>query len=398
MKQVYLDHAATTPLAPEVLKVMQPYLTEKYGNPSSFHTVGKAVADDLDQARADVVKVIGCRADEIIFTSGGTESDNLALLGYARKNQDKGKHVITTKTEHHAVLHVAQQLEKEGFEVTYLNVDSDGLVDPKKVMAAIRPDTILVSIIYANNEIGVIQPIAEIGNLIQKHRRDNEAEHLVFHTDACQAAGALEINIEKIHVDMMTLNGSKIYGPKGVGMLFKRRTLKVESLMYGGGQESGVRPGTENIAGIVGFAKALEIADSEKKKESERLIKLRDKLIEGIKNRVDKVRLNGHPTKRLPNNVNMSIGDVEGEAMLLYLDAQRVYCSTGSACTSASLDPSHVIMALGLPSEVAHGSVRFTLGRSTVEEDIDYVLEVFPSLVEKLRKISPVKVDDKYFK
>ena len=398
MKQVYLDHAATTPLDSQVLKAMQPYLTEKYGNPSSFHTAGKVVADDLDQARADVAKVVGCRADEIVFTSGGTESDNLALLGYARKKQDKGKHIITTKIEHHAVLHAAQQLEKEGFEVTYLEVDSDGLVDPKQVMAAIRPDTILVSIIYANNEIGVVQPVAEIGNLIQKHRRDNKAEHLVFHTDACQAAGALELNIEKIHVDMMTLNGSKIYGPKGVGTLFKRRNLKLQPLVFGGGQEFGIRPGTENIAGIIGFAKALEVADTNKKKESERLVKLRDKLIVGIQNKIDKVRLNGHPTKRLPNNVNMSIGDVEGEAMLLYLDAQGIYCSTGSACTSASLDPSHVIMALGLPSEVAHGSVRFTLGRSTTDKDIDHVLEVFPLLVEKLRKISPVKVDDKYFR
>jgi cysteine desulfurase len=398
MRKVYLDHAATTPLDSRVLEVMQPYLTEKYGNPSSFHSVGKSVADDLDQARADVIKVIGCRADEIIFTSGGTESDNLALLGYARKNQDKGKHVITTKTEHHAVLHVAKQLEKEGFEVTYLEVDSEGLVDPKQVMAAIRPDTLLVSIIYANNETGVVQPISEIGNLIQKYRRDNKVEHLVFHTDACQAAGALELNMEKIHVDMMTLNGSKIYGPKGVGMLFKRRALKLEPLMYGGGQESSVRPGTENIAGVIGFAKALEIADSEKNKESERLTGLRDGLITGIKKEILKVRLNGHATKRLPNNVNMSIGDIEGEAMLLYLDAKGIYCSTGSACTSASLDPSHVIMALGLPSEVAHGSVRFTLGRSTTQADIDYVLETFPPLVEKLRKISPVKVDDKYFK
>jgi len=398
MKQVYLDHAATTPLDTRAQEAMKPYLQERYGNPSSFHSVGKQVKDDLDQARSRISKLISARTSEIIFTSGGTESDNLALLGFARKNQDKGKHVITTRIEHHAVLHTAKQLEKEGFEVTYLNVDQDGLIDPKQVIAAIRPDTILVSIIYANNEIGVIQPISEIGNIIEKHRRDNQSEYPILHTDACQAAGALEIDVRKIHVDMMTLNGSKIYGPKGVGLLYKRRELKLESLMYGGGQESGVRPGTENIAGIIGLAKALEIAINEQGTESERLIELRDKLIVGIKDKISKVRLNGHATERLPNNVNLSIGDIEGEALLLYLDAQGIYCSTGSACTSASLDPSHVLLALGLPAEVAHSSLRLTLGRSTTEEDIDYVLEVLPGVVEKLRKISPVKVDDKYFK
>ena len=398
MKQVYLDHAATTPLDPRVQEAMKPYLQNKYGNPSSFHSVGKQVKDDLDHTRSKIAKLIGARTSEIIFTSGGTESDNLALLGFARKNQEKGKHIITTKIEHHAVLHAAKHLEKEGFEVTYLNVGQDGLIDPKKVVAAIRPDTILVSIIYANNEVGVVQPISEIGNQIEKHRRDSKTEYPVLHTDACQAAGALEIDIRKIHVDMMTLNGSKIYGPKGVGLLYKRRELKLEPLMYGGGQESGIRPGTENIAGIIGLAKALEIAINEQNKESERLIGLRDILIIGIKDKISKVRLNGHATERLPNNVNVSIGDVEGEALLLYLDAQGIYCSTGSACTSASLDPSHVLLALGLPAEVAHSSLRLTLGRSTTEKDIDYVLEALPGIVEKLRKISPVKVNDKYFK
>ncbi|MFH1142592.1 MAG: cysteine desulfurase family protein [Candidatus Uhrbacteria bacterium] len=397
MKDIYLDHAATTPLDVRVQEAMKPYLQERYGNPSSFHSTGKLVKDDLDQARSKIAKLIGARTSEVIFTSGGTESDNLALLGFARKNQNKGKHIITTRIEHHAVLHTTKQLEKEGFEVTCLGVDQDGLIDPKQVVAAIRPDTILISIIYANNEIGVIQPISEIGNIIEKYRRDNQSEYPVLHTDACQAAGALEIDVQKIHVDMMTLNGSKIYGPKGVGLLYKRRELKIEPLMYGGGQESGVRSGTENIAGIIGLTKALEIALDEQKKESDRLVKLRDRLIVGIKDKILKVRLNGHATKRLPNNVNMSIGDVEGEALLLYLDAQGIYCSTGSACTSTSLDPSHVLLALGLPAEVAHSSLRLTLGRSTTEKDVDYVLEVLPGIVEKLRKISPVKVDKKYF-
>ncbi len=397
MRNVYLDHAATTPLEPRVFEAMKPYFKDKYGNPSSFHSVGKAVKDDIDQARSRIAKLVGARTDEIIFTSGGTESDNLAVLGFARENAERGKHIITTPIEHHAVLHAIERLEKEGFEVTYLDVDETGLVDSKSVIREIRPDTILVSIMYANNEIGTVEPVAEIGNMIEKHRRDNDSEFPIFHTDACQAAGALEINTKRIHVDMMTLNGSKIYGPKGVGLLFARRGIKLRPLMYGGGQESGLRPGTENTAGIIGLAKALEIADQEKNKESERLIKLRDELIKGIRNKINRVRLNGHPQRRLPNNVNFSIADIEGEALLLYLDAKGIYCSTGSACTSASLDPSHVIMSLGLPSEVAHGSVRFTLGRSTTEDDIGYVLEVLPPLVERLRRISPVKIDPKYF-
>ena len=266
MKQVYLDHAATTPLDSRVYEAMKPYFEKGYGNPSSFHSVGKQVKDDLDQARAKTAKLLGARTEEIIFTSGGTESDNLALLGFARQNQDKGKHIITTRTEHHAVLHAAEQLEKEGFEMTYLDVDSDGLVSVDQVIKTIRPDTILISILYANNEIGVVQPISEIGNQVEKLRRDNDSEFPVLHTDACQAAGALEIDVRKIHADIMTLNGSKIYGPKGVGLLYKRRGVKVQPLMFGGGQESGVRPGTEDVAGIIGLVKALEIALQEQKK------------------------------------------------------------------------------------------------------------------------------------
>lgn len=279
MRNVYLDHAATTPLEPRALEAMEPYFHEKYGNPSSFHTAGKLVKDEFDQARGRIAKLLGARPDEIIFTSGGTESDNLAILGLARANTEHGKHIITTPIEHHAVLHSMEQLEREGFEITYVKVDKTGFVDPQRVMEAIRPDTILVSIMYANNEIGTVEPIAEIGNMIEKYRRDNGVEFPLLHTDACQAAGALEINTQKIHVDLLTLNGSKIYGPKGVGLLFARRGIKLQQLMFGGGQESGLRPGTENVAGIMGLARALEIAIEERIKESDRLTVLRDKLI-----------------------------------------------------------------------------------------------------------------------
>lgn len=397
-KIVYLDHAATTPLDPRVKEAMLPYLEEKFGNPSSFHAVGKEVKDAIDDARANIASLLSCRTDEILFTSGGTESDNLAILGYARKHASAGKHIITTKIEHHAVLEAVLHLEKkEGFEVTYLEPDRDGMVTVKQVEQALREDTILVSIMYANNEIGTILPIAEIGNMIQKWRSEHKRPELVFHTDACQAVGYLDVNLEKLHADMLTLNGSKMYGPKGVGLLFARRGIKLEPLQYGGGQERGLRPGTENVAGIIGLAKALELVVSLATKESERLTILRDKLISGIQERVPKTRLNGHKSERLANNVNISFMDIEGEALLLYLDAAGIEASTGSACTSASLDPSHVILALGLPYEVAHGSLRFSLGKGTTSEDVDYVLEKLPPLVEKLRSISPVSVDEKYF-
>ena len=397
-REVYLDHAATTPLHPAVREAMLPYLGEKFGNPSSFHGVGKKWKDDVDHARERVARVLHVRADEILFTSGGTESDNLAILGYARMNQSQGKHLITLSIEHHAVLETMMHLEKkEGFEVTYLEPDRDGLVTVEQVEAALREDTILVSIMYANNEIGTIEPIAQIGNVIQKWREVHKRPVLKFHTDACQTTGYLDLDVEKLHVDMFTLNGSKMYGPKGIGLLYVKRGIKLEPLQFGGSQERALRPGTENIAGIIGMATALELAQADREQETQRLIPLRDRLIEGIRSSIPKTRLNGHPTTRLPNNVNISIMDIEGEALILYLDAQGVYASTGSACTSASLDPSHVILALGLPYEVAHGSLRLTLGRSTTQEDVDYVIEVLPSLVEKLRSISPVHVDEKYF-
>ena len=397
-REVYLDHAATTPIHPAVRDAMLPYLGEKFGNPSSFHSVGKTVKDDVDDARERVARVLNVRADEILFTSGGTESDNLAILGYARMNQSHGKHLITTKIEHHAVLETMMHLEKkEGFEVTYLEPDRDGLVTVEQVQAALREDTILVSIMYANNEIGTIQPIAQIGNMIQKWREEHKRPALRFHTDACQAPEYLSLDVEKLHVDMLTLNGSKMYGPKGIGLLYVKRGIKLEPLQYGGSQERAIRPGTENVAGIIGMATALELAQADRENETHRLTPLRDRLIEGIRSSISKTRLNGHATTRLPNNVNISIMDIEGEALILYLDAHGVYASTGSACTSASLDPSHVILALGLPYEVAHGSLRLTLGRSTTQEDIDYVIQILPPLVEKLRSISPVNVDEKYF-
>ncbi len=397
-REVYLDHAATTPIHPAVREAMLPYLGEKFGNPSSFHGVGKTVKDDVDEARERIARVLNVRADEILFTSGGTESDNLAILGYARMNQLQGRHLITSSIEHHAVLETMMHLEKkEGFEVTYLESDRDGLVTVEAVEEALREDTILVSVMYANNEIGTIEPIAQIGNMIQKWRESHKRPALKFHTDACQATGHLDLDVEKLHVDMLTLNGSKMYGPKGIGLLYVKRGIKLEPLQFGGSQERALRPGTENVAGIMGMATALELAQADRESESQRLTPLRDRLIEGIRSSIPKTRLNGHPTIRLPNNANISIMDIEGEALILYLDAHGVYASTGSACTSASLDPSHVILALGLPYEVAHGSLRLTLGRSTTQEDIDYVIHILPPLVEKLRSISPVRVDEKYF-
>ena len=397
MKEVYLDYAATTYMDPRVKEAMNLYWDKEFGNPSSLYRIGRQAKDALDEARKKVAGFLGSRPEEIIFTGGGTESINLAILGSARSYKKQGKHLITGKIEHHAVLHSMEALEKEGFEVTYLEVDEYGLIDPEDVKKALRPDTILVSIMYANNEIGTIEPIAEIGKIIREARDERKKEGnqtpLYFHTDACQAAGALDLNIENLKVDLLSINGSKIYGPKGVGCLYVRRGIKLQPLVYGGGQENNLRSGTENIPGIIGFAKALEIAHEEKDEENARLIKLRDYFIKEVFKKVPKVILNGHPVKRLPNNVNMSVMDIEGEAVILYLDAKGIYISTGSACTSASLDPSHVILAMGRPYEHAHGSLRFTYGRKTTKEDLDYVLEVLPKVVDKLRQISPVRME-----
>ncbi|MFH1089723.1 MAG: cysteine desulfurase family protein [Candidatus Uhrbacteria bacterium] len=389
-KFIYLDHAATTPLDPRVFAVMKPWLSEKFGNPSSFHSSGKKAKDAIEVARVSISKILACRAEEIIFTSGGTESDNLAILGFARANSSVGKHLIISAIEHHAVLEAAKRLEKEGFEISYVQPTPEGIIELDAIKPLIRPDTILISIMLANNEIGTIQPISEIGNWLQKTR--GSKQYPVFHTDACQAAGALELSVEKLHVDLLTINGSKIYGPKGTGALYIHHGLRLQPLQFGGAQERGLRPGTENVAGIIGLAIAFELAQKEKNKESERLTVLRDKLISEILKNIPKTQLNGHSKIRLPNNVNISFLDIEGEALLLYLDAQGICASTGSACASASLDPSHVILALGRSPEAAHGAMRFTLGHSTTEKDIDYVLKVLPPLVEKLRMFSAVRI------
>ena len=392
MKTIYFDHAATTYVDPRVAKEMMPYFSEIYGNPSSLYHKGREANKALEAARAKVAKILDCQNEEIIFTGSGTESDNMAIIGTAHANKDQGNHIITTAIEHPAVLETCKRLEKEGFRVTYLPVNEDGLVTPEEVVKAVTKNTILVTIMYANNEIGTIEPIAEIGKALKKKR-----SKVLFHTDACQAAGACELSVKKMNVDLLTLNGSKIYGPKGVGVLYKKKKVKIEPIIYGGHQEQSLRAGTENVPYIVGFAKALELVQKEKAKEVKRLIGLRDYLIKGIEKSIPKVRLNGHPTKRLPNNVNMSILDIEGEAMLLYLDQEGICASTGSACTSGTLEPSHVIRAIGMPYEVAHGSLRLTLGKKTIKADIDHFLKVFPGIVKKLRAISPVNVDMKIF-
>lgn len=394
---IYLDHAAATYLAPEVEDAMAPYGQKIFGNPSSIHDSGRAAKEAIAQARARIAKILNCFLEEIIFTGSGTMSDNLAIFGIARANKIRGKHIITTAIEHHAVLKPVEYLrDKEGFDITVLSVDSDGLACLSDLEKAVKPDTILISVMYANNEIGTIQPIAEIGRLVRrlnKIRTPHGLPRIYFHTDACQAAGALSLDVKALGVDLLTMNGSKIYGPKGSGVLFAARGVNPEPLIFGGGQERGLVSGTENVAAIVGLAAALELSQKNRESENRRLIELRDELIAGILKTIPKSRLNGHPVKRLPNNINVTILDVEGEAMLLYLNEYGIYAATGSACDSTTLDPSHVILALGLPYEFAHGSMRFTLGRLTTKEDIDYVLEIFPPIVETLREVSPVKLE-----
>ena len=397
MREVYLDHAATTYLDPRVKEAMDLYFEFEYGNPSSLYLVGRHAKDALDKARATVARVLNAKPEEIIFTGGGTEAINLAILGVSRMHKDRGRHIVTSKIEHHAVLHSTEALAKEGFETTYLDVDEDGFVNPEDVRKAIRSDTLLVSVMYANNEIGTIEPIAEIGSVIKKAREERKTARsqmpLFFHTDACQASGALPMDVEKLGVDLLALNGSKIYGPKGVGALYIRRGVRLQPIIYGGGQENNLRSGTENVPGIIGLAKALEIAEAEKEEGNARLTELRDYFVKRLMTEMPKVVLNGHPTKRLPNNVNVSVLDIEGEAVILYLDSKGIYISTGSACTSTTLDPSHVILAIGKPYEYAHGSLRFTLGRRTKKEDLDYVMDVFPGIAAKLRAISPVRME-----
>mgnify|MGYP001614107742 CR=1 FL=1 len=391
MKEIYLDYAAATYIDLLVLRKMSPYLTKLFGNPSSLHAAGRKVRFAIENARIDVARILNVESKEIIFTGSGTESDNLAIFGTALANKDKGRHIITTKIEHPAIMEAVKRLEKQGFEITYLNVDSGGLINLSELKKSLRKDTILVSIIYANNEIGVIQPMAEIAETIREFRKNNSSNFPFFHTDACQAVGALELDVKKIGVDLMTLNGSKIYGPKGIGCLYAHKNVKLEPMIVGGGQEGGLRAGTENAALIIGFSEALKLAEKLKNKEFKRLKILRDYFIKNVLKIIPRVRLNGDLIKRLPNNINISIDSIEGEAMALMLDNYGIYASTGSACSSRKLTPSHVLLAIGISPELAHGSLRFTLGRKTKKRDIEYVLRVLPVIVEKLRKISAIK-------
>lgn len=393
MERIYLDYAAATPLDPRVRTAMEPYFSDEYGNPSSIHERGRYAKNAIDASRKSIARILQCQPDEIIFTSGGTESDNLAISGstlyrtqYGTKFGARG-HLITSVIEHPAVLNTFKRLEKEGFEVTYVPVDRDGLVSVAAVQNLVRADTLLVSIMYVNNEIGTIQPIAEIGRLIKEMKREREKKEnnfpLYFHSDASQAAGFLKIHVEKLGIDLMSLNSGKIYGPKGVGGLFVRRGVMLEPMNYGGGQERGLRSGTENVAGIVGFAKAFEIAAEESHYESSRLTVLRDYFIGRLLKEIPDTALNGHPTMRVPNNINVSIRGIDGEALVIYLDAQGIAASTGSACSSAALEPSHVIGALGRTAD-AKNSLRFTLGRATTRKDIDAVMNILPSIAATL--------------
>ncbi len=383
-KEIYLDHAATTYMRQEVLDTMIPYMAEPYGNASSLHSYGLRSRRVIEDARAAIARVLRASSDEIFFTSGGTESDNWAVKGIAAMNKTGGRHIITSKIEHPAILQSCRKLEKDGYKVTYLNVDADGVVDMQQLKEELREDTILVSIMTANNEIGAIQPIKEIGGIVKAN------SHAVFHTDAVQAAGAIEIDCEKMNVDLLSLSAHKFYGPKGVGALYIRKGTRIRPFHAGGEQERGKRAGTENVPGIVGMAKALELAAVEMPKESARQACLRDKLIARVLGEIDDVRLNGHLANRLPNNVNISFDFIEGESLLMKLNAQGIAVSTGSACSSSALEPSHVLLAIGLKEETAHGSCRMTLGRHTREEDIDFTVEALKIAVSELRSMSPL--------
>jgi len=378
-----MDYAATTPVDPRVLEAMKPYFSKKYGNASSLHSFGQESKKAIDEARQKVAELINANSNNIIFTSCATEANNFAIKGIAYANKNKGNHIITSQIEHHAVLHPCQWLEKQGFKVTYLPVNKYGLVDLNELEKAIRKETILVSIMHANNEIGTIEPIEEIGKICQERG-------IYFHTDAVQSFGKIEINVEKMNIDLLSASAHKLYGPKGVGCLYIRNGIKIDSLLHGGSQEFNLRAGTENVAGIVGFGKASEIAKKEMKSEEKRLAALRDKLIRNVL-KIENSYLNGHPTKRLPNNTNFWFKFIEGESLVMRLNAKGIAASTGSACSSRSLEPSHVLLAIGLKHEEAHGSLRLTLGRWSTEEDVDYVSSVLPEIVEKLRKISPFK-------
>ncbi len=379
---VYMDHAATTPVHPEVSAAMSGYIADRYGNPSSIYRIAREAKEAVENARIQVARALGARSEEIFFTSGGTESDNWAIRGTAFAHRNEGNHIITTSIEHHAVLHTCKYLEKQGFSVTYLPVDRDGLVDPGAVEEAITDRTILVSVMCANNEIGTIEPIAEIGKITGDH-------HILFHTDAVQAVGHVPVRVGDLGADLLSLSAHKFYGPKGTGALYIRKGTRIDPFLHGGGQEHNRRAGTENVAGIVGAGKAIEIATDRIEEKGRRIAGLRDRLKEKILN-LQNTRLNGHPERRLPGNLNISFEYIEGESMLLLLDNYGICASTGSACTSGSLEPSHVLLATGLPPELAHGSLRLSLGDENTGQDVDYVLEVLPGVVSRLRSMSPL--------
>ena len=385
-KTIYLDNAATTKTRPEVVEAMLPYFTEYYGNPSSVYEFSTPSKKAITEARETIAKSLGAKTNEIYFTAGGSESDNWAIKATAEAYESKGKHIITSKIEHHAVLHTCEYLEKRGFEITYLDVDENGTVKLDELKNAIRPDTILISIMFANNEIGTIQPIKEIGEIAKEHG-------IIFHTDAVQAYAHVPINVDEYHIDMLSVSGHKFNGPKGIGFLYIRTGLKLRSFIHGGSQERKRRGGTENVPGIVGMGKAVEIAMANLAERTAYEVELRDYLIDRVLREVPYVRLNGHRTNRLPNNANFAFQFIEGESLLIMLDMQGICGSSGSACTSGSLDPSHVLLAIGLPHEIAHGSLRLTLSEETTKEDIDFTVDEIKKIVEKLRSMSPLYED-----
>lgn len=383
---VYLDNAATTKTAPEVVNAMLPYFTENYGNPSSVYSFASKNKEVITKQREIIADVLGAASNEIYFTAGGSEADNWALKATAEAYKDKGNHIITTKIEHHAILHTAEYLEKQGFEVTYVDVDENGIVKLDELKKAIRPTTILISVMFANNEIGTIQPIKEIGEIAKEHG-------ILFHTDAVQAFGQISINVDECHIDMLSASGHKLNGPKGIGFLYIRKGVKIRSFVHGGAQERKRRAGTENVPGIVGFGTAVKRAADTMKERTDKEIELRDYMIERISSEIPYAKLNGDAKKRLPNNVNFSFRFIEGESLLIMLDMRGICASSGSACTSGSLDPSHVLLAIGLPHEIAHGSVRMTLSEETTKEDVDYVVDSLKEIVSKLRSMSPLYED-----
>ena len=385
-KFIYLDNAATTQVYPEVLKAMEPYFTEYYGNPSSIYSFAGESKKAVDAARQTIADFLHATSEEIYFTGGGSESDNWALKATAEAYKSKGKHIITSKIEHHAILHTCEYLEKQGFEVTYLDVDENGLVHPEEVEKAIRPDTILISVMFANNEIGTIEPIAEIGKIAKEHG-------VLFHTDAVQAFGHAPIDVEEMNIDMLSASGHKINGPKGIGLMYIRKGLKLGSFIHGGAQERHRRAGTHNVPGIVGFAKAVELASAHLEERIKYETELRDYYIHRVETEIPYAKLNGDRTSRLPNNTNFCFRFIEGESMLILLDQKGICASSGSACTSGSLDPSHVLLAIGLPHEIAHGSLRVTLSEKTTKEEIDYTVDELKKIIERLRSMSPLYED-----